>query len=264
MQITRKVFFAGPCRCRPDGWRGRRRRLSVASDPADRALRAGRRRRRHRAHHRQARQRDHWADDRDRKPRRRRRSILGTEAVKNAPIPTAYTLLVGQSGPISINPAVYENLRFDPVRDFAPVTMTTASSLHPGDQHGRLPAENLQEFISAGQEQTGARSTSPAASISAANHLVAGLFQQPRRIEDDAHSLSRHGARGRRSARQPGDDGVRRRPVTALLHIQASTLNARAVSNRGGAPRSRRMSRPSRKAVMSGFDAISWLGILAP
>ena len=51
-------------------------------------------------------------------------SILGTEAVKNAD-PDGYTLLVGQSGPIAINPAIYKNLRYDPVKDFAPVTMTT-------------------------------------------------------------------------------------------------------------------------------------------
>ena len=40
--------------------------------------------------------------------------------------PDGYTLLLGQSGPISINPAVYKNLPYDPVKDFAPITMTTA------------------------------------------------------------------------------------------------------------------------------------------
>src|SRR5579871_7032362 len=34
-------------------------------------------------------------------------SIVGTELVKNAD-PDGYTLLLGQSGPISINPAVYK------------------------------------------------------------------------------------------------------------------------------------------------------------
>jgi len=52
-------------------------------------------------------------------------SIIGTELVNKAE-PDGYTLLMGQSGPISINPAVYKNLPYDPLKDFAPVTMTTA------------------------------------------------------------------------------------------------------------------------------------------
>jgi tripartite-type tricarboxylate transporter receptor subunit TctC len=52
-------------------------------------------------------------------------SIIGTEVVQKSD-PDGYTLLLGQSGPISINPAVYKNLRYDPVGDFAPITMTTA------------------------------------------------------------------------------------------------------------------------------------------
>src|SRR5580704_14995749 len=52
-------------------------------------------------------------------------SIIGTEVVQKS-VPDGYTLLLGQSGPISINPAVYKNLRYDPVKDFAPITMTTA------------------------------------------------------------------------------------------------------------------------------------------
>src|SRR4029079_1948831 len=52
-------------------------------------------------------------------------AILGTEQVAKAE-PDGYTLLLGQSGPISINPAVYKSLPYDPVKDFAPIAMTTA------------------------------------------------------------------------------------------------------------------------------------------
>ena len=47
-------------------------------------------------------------------------SISGTELVAKAE-PDGYTLLLGQSGPISINPAVYQDLRYDSVKDFAPI-----------------------------------------------------------------------------------------------------------------------------------------------
>jgi putative tricarboxylic transport membrane protein len=45
-------------------------------------------------------------------------SIIGTDMVAKAD-PDGHTLLLGQSGPISINPAVYKDLRYDPIKDFA-------------------------------------------------------------------------------------------------------------------------------------------------
>ena len=89
-------------------------------------------------------------------------SIIGTEAVKNAD-PDGYTLLLGQSGPISINPAVYKKLRYDPVKDFAPVTMTTA---YPYILviNAKLPAKNLQEFIALAKASRANSTTAPPAS----------------------------------------------------------------------------------------------------
>ena len=50
--------------------------------------------------------------------------IIAAELVKNSNA-DGYTLLLGQSGPISINPAIYAKLAYDPQKDFVPVTMTT-------------------------------------------------------------------------------------------------------------------------------------------
>jgi tripartite-type tricarboxylate transporter receptor subunit TctC len=81
-------------------------------------------------------------------------SILGTDAVAKAE-PDGYTLLLGQSGPISINPAVYKDLRYDPVRDFAPVTMTTAYP-YILVVNAKLPARSLPEFVALAKSQPGA------------------------------------------------------------------------------------------------------------
>src|SRR3989440_4518359 len=48
-------------------------------------------------------------------------AIVATEYVAKSP-PDGYTLLVGASGAMAINPAVYAKLPYDPVRDFTPVS----------------------------------------------------------------------------------------------------------------------------------------------
>jgi tripartite-type tricarboxylate transporter receptor subunit TctC len=48
-------------------------------------------------------------------------AIVATEFVAKSP-PDGYTLLVGASGAMAINPAIYAKLPYDPVRDFIPVT----------------------------------------------------------------------------------------------------------------------------------------------
>ncbi len=72
-------------------------------------------------------------------------SIIGTEFV-NKSAPDGYTLLMAQSGPISINPAVYKDLPYDPAKDFAPISMTTTYPylmvVNPA-----LGVKTLQEFV---------------------------------------------------------------------------------------------------------------------
>jgi len=70
--------------------------------------------------------------------------IIGTEHGAKSP-PDGYTLLVGNLGTLAINP----NLRkvpYDPLRDFAPIIQTTASStvlvVHPS-----LPVKNVRELV---------------------------------------------------------------------------------------------------------------------
>ncbi|HET9025440.1 MAG TPA: tripartite tricarboxylate transporter substrate binding protein [Burkholderiaceae bacterium] len=49
---------------------------------------------------------------------------VGAELVAGSP-PDGYTLLYGTNGTHSINQTLYQNLRFDPIKDFAPVSRMT-------------------------------------------------------------------------------------------------------------------------------------------
>ena len=55
-------------------------------------------------------------------------AIVGTELVARAR-PDGYTLLMGASGPIVFNPATYDRLPYDPLKDFAPVSILASFPL---------------------------------------------------------------------------------------------------------------------------------------
>ena len=70
-------------------------------------------------------------------------AIIATEYVAKA-APDGYTLLVGATGAMTINPAVYSKLPYDTVRDFAPISMIASFPLllsrqcrRAGEERGR-------------------------------------------------------------------------------------------------------------------------------
>ena len=186
-------------------------------------------------------------------------SILGTDAVAKAE-PDGYTLLLGQSGPISINPAVYKDLRYDPVKDFAPVTMTTAYP-YILVVNAKLPARSLPEFVALAKSQPGAMNYGTTG-IGAANHLVAELFNGKAGLK-----MTHIPYRG--TALAVGDlvagqvTMVFGDPISVLPHMQSGSLRALAVTSL-----QRSAVAPEVPTVAEsgfpGFDALAWHGILAP
>jgi tripartite-type tricarboxylate transporter receptor subunit TctC len=69
---------------------------------------------------------------------------LGVETAKRA-APDGYTILAVSTGFI-INPSMYAKIGYDPVKDFAPVSLVAASP-NVIVAHPSLPAKNLKELI---------------------------------------------------------------------------------------------------------------------
>lgn len=71
--------------------------------------------------------------------------IIGIDHVAKA-APDGYTLLLGGGGPMTIVPALHGKVPFDPLRDFAPITLVAAGSfglaLHPS-----VPAKSVRELV---------------------------------------------------------------------------------------------------------------------
>jgi tripartite-type tricarboxylate transporter receptor subunit TctC len=70
---------------------------------------------------------------------------LAAEFVAKA-APDGYTLLLMMVGTQAINEAMYPKLGYNTVRDFAPITLTAASSLMLA-AHPSVPAKNLKELV---------------------------------------------------------------------------------------------------------------------
>ena len=80
-------------------------------------------------------------------------AIIGTELVAKS-APDGYTLLIGASGAMTFNPGLYAKLPYDPVRDFAPVTMLGSFPLVLA-VNPALPAQSLKELVALAKASPG-------------------------------------------------------------------------------------------------------------
>src|SRR5262245_4508646 len=72
-------------------------------------------------------------------------SIIAAELVAKAP-PDGYTLLMGPTGPMAMNPATYAKLPYSSTRDFAPVSMIGQFPLLLC-VGAALPVRSVQELV---------------------------------------------------------------------------------------------------------------------
>ena len=72
-------------------------------------------------------------------------AIIAAQYVARAN-PDGYTLMLGPSGPVSMNPALYSKLPYSPLRDFAPISLIGSFPLLlvVGQSH---PAQTVQQLI---------------------------------------------------------------------------------------------------------------------
>jgi len=186
-------------------------------------------------------------------------SIIGTEDVHKA-APDGYTLLLGQSGPISINPAVYKELPYNPEKDFAPITMTTAYP-YILVVNAKLPVKSLQDFVAMVKAKPGEFNYGTTG-VGAANHLVTELFSSRAGLKM-VHVPYRGTALAVADLLAGQVTMVFADPVSALPHMQAGTLRALAVTSNERSPVAPDVPTIAESGY-PGFDAIAWHGILAP
>ena len=106
--------------------------------------------------------------------------LVGTRTfIKSAP--DGYTLFLGHTGSISINPSLYANAGFDPRKDFAPAgliaSMPVALLAHPS-----FPAKTIGDVVAIAKKE-GAKFNIGTSAVGTGGYLSAELFKSITGVE---------------------------------------------------------------------------------
>jgi tripartite-type tricarboxylate transporter receptor subunit TctC len=100
-------------------------------------------------------------------------SIVAAELVAKAPA-DGYTLLMGPSGPMTINPATYSKLPYHPQRDFAPISMICSFPLIVVVSSS-LPVKSIQDLVAYARANPGKSNYASSAGVF---QVATELFKQ--------------------------------------------------------------------------------------
>src|SRR4029077_19704119 len=97
---------------------------------------------------------------------------VGVEAVARS-TPDGYTLLVGSNGPLTVNPFVQAKLGYDPLKDFAPVALTSYVP-HTIILNNKVEAKTVQQLIALSKKEQISIATS---GVGSATHMTLERFK---------------------------------------------------------------------------------------
>ncbi|MEQ1776075.1 MAG: tripartite tricarboxylate transporter substrate binding protein [Burkholderiales bacterium] len=174
--------------------------------------------------------------------------------------PDGHTLLM-TSTVHAINPSLFSKLPFDPLRDFAPVS-TVGSSPDCIATHPSLPAQHLAALVALAKAQPGAVSYASAGS-GTVMHVGMELFNAMAGIK--LLHVPYNGSGPSTLAVIGGQVPVLSTSLgTALPHARAGKLRMLAVTSAQRSPMAPEYPTAAEAAKLPGYEAITWIGLLAP
>ncbi|MBI3374868.1 MAG: tripartite tricarboxylate transporter substrate binding protein [Betaproteobacteria bacterium] len=184
---------------------------------------------------------------------------IAAEAVASAP-PDGYTLLFATMGTLAINPQLYAKLRYDPVKDFAPISLTHATPrvlvVHPS-----VKATTVKELIALAKASPGTL-TFGSAGNGSSSHLSGELFKSMAGI-DITHVPYRGSGPAATDLL-----GGRISMIFDSIAVYKDYITIGKVRALGVTSPKRSESLPGipsiAEAGLTGFDISNWLGVVAP
>ena len=184
-------------------------------------------------------------------------TIIGTEIVAKSP-PDGYTLLL-ISTTHAVNPSLFQKLPYDPIRDFAPITLITATPfmlvVHPSVAATTVP--ELVALAKTKPRQLNYGSSGNGSSI----HLTTELLSAAARIE-----MTHVPYKGSGPAFIDLIGGqinmLFSSTVSSLPHVKTGKVRGLAITSLKRAPAL--PSTPTVSEYYPGFESSSWFGMLVP
>jgi tripartite-type tricarboxylate transporter receptor subunit TctC len=185
-------------------------------------------------------------------------STVGTESVAKS-APDGYTYLM-TSASFAFNPGLYPALRYDSIKDFAPVSLVVTVP-HVITVHPSLPVKNLQDLVKLARSRPGEVLYSTAGQGSAM-HLAGALFATV--TKTNLVQVPYKGSPPAAMAVISGEATMMFPTIeTVLPLIRGKRLRPIAVSTRDRVPALPDIP----TAIESGFkdyEVVTWFGVLAP
>ena len=184
---------------------------------------------------------------------------IGTELVAKAP-PDGYTLLATSSGPFVIAPSLHGKLPYDPLNDFAPITLSVTYP-YLLVAHPSVPAKTIKELIALARSKPGALNCA-SGGIGTPPHLATELFNMMAGVK-----LTHIAYKGTGAALIDVLGGhvdlIFGNLPSQLPHIRSGKLRPMGIST---AQRSALLPHVPTisEAGVAGFEASAWFGWLAP
>jgi tripartite-type tricarboxylate transporter receptor subunit TctC len=173
--------------------------------------------------------------------------------------PDGYTILISGPG-MATNPFLYPSLSYDPVGDFAPVTMLITQP-NMMCVPNSSPAKSVREFIAYCNDNKG-KVTYASSGNGTTLHLSGELFKRLAKVEM-THIPYRGGAPAINDLIPGRVDVIFDNMPSILSHVKGGTLRALAVSTKERVTVVPDLPTIAESGV-PGFDVFSWFGFFVP
>jgi tripartite-type tricarboxylate transporter receptor subunit TctC len=172
--------------------------------------------------------------------------------------PDGYTLLITTPTHV-VNPSLYKDLRYDAIKDFAPVVLLVYAQYYLSVSNG-VPANTVSELLAYAKSRPQPMSYA-SSGIGSANHLSGELFRTMSGI-NIVHVPYKGGAPAL-NALIAGEVQMSFTSSTALPHAKAGRIKTIAVTGRKRSPAAPNIPTISESGV-PGYEVVGWYGMTAP
>ncbi|HZM48133.1 MAG TPA: tripartite tricarboxylate transporter substrate binding protein [Burkholderiales bacterium] len=184
--------------------------------------------------------------------------IIAATLAKESP-PDGHTIFFGTISTLAANVATKPDLPYDPVRDYAPITLTAQSwyflAVHPS-----VPAKSTAEFIALAKARPG-RLNFASSGTGGGVHLAMEYFRILAKI-DMVHIPYKGAAPAVQEVMAGQVQMTFTQPATALPAAKAGRIRLLAVSARK--PLSSWPDAPPIADTLPGYESSTWQGVLVP